>query len=116
VLNQAAPLPSVQSTELFIGSRLFTVVAIERIAEIHSKMIHTTQEDEKERLQARQCLEDRGVGTAKGIFWNTMDILPMTIILPKILDTVYVGMVKHLMDWVMSFIEQHSRIDKFSQC
>ena len=39
----------------------------------------------------------------------------MTIIVPDILHTVYLGMLKHLMDWVTSFLEQHSRIDKFNQ-
>jgi len=43
-------------------------------------------------------------------------ISPTTIIVHNILDTVYLGMFKHLMDWVMSFLEQHSRIDKFNKC
>jgi len=38
-----------------------------------------------------------------------------TIIVPNILHTIYLGMRKHLMDWVTSFFEQHSRIDKFNQ-
>jgi len=38
-----------------------------------------------------------------------------TIIVPDILHTIYLGMLKHLMDWVTSFLEQHSRIDKFNQ-
>jgi hypothetical protein len=38
---------------------------------------------------------------------------PTTIIVPNILHTVHLGMIKHLMDWVTSFLEQHSRIDKF---
>jgi len=42
-------------------------------------------------------------------------ISPMTIIVPDILHTVYLGMLKHLMDRVTSFLEQHSRIDKFNQ-
>jgi hypothetical protein len=39
----------------------------------------------------------------------------MTIIVPDILHNMYLGMVKHWMDWVMSFLEQYSRIDKFNQ-
>jgi len=42
-------------------------------------------------------------------------ISPMTIIVPDILHTVYLGMLKRLMDLVTSFLEQHSRIDKFNQ-
>jgi hypothetical protein len=42
-------------------------------------------------------------------------ISPTTIIVPNILHNIYSGMLKHLMDWVMSFLEQHSTMDKFSQ-
>ena len=39
----------------------------------------------------------------------------MTIIVSDILPTVYLRMLKHLMDWITSFLEQHSRIDRFNQ-
>jgi len=42
-------------------------------------------------------------------------ISPRTIIVPDILHTIFLGMIKHLMDWAMLFLEQHSRIDKFNQ-
>ena len=79
------------------------------------KMILATQGDETERWEARQYLEDRAVGTSEGVFWNMKCISPTTIIVPDILHTIYLGMLKHLMDWVTSFLEQHSRIDKFNQ-
>jgi len=45
--------------------------------------------------------------------WNASS--PMTIMVPDILHTVCLGMLKHLMDWVTSFLEQHSSIDTFNQ-
>jgi hypothetical protein len=75
-------------------------------------MILATQGDETERREARQYLEDRAVGTSEGIFWNMKCISPTTIIIPDILHTVYLGMLKHLMDSVTSFLKQHSRINK----
>jgi len=39
----------------------------------------------------------------------------MTIIVPDILRTVHLSMLKHLMDWVTSFLKQHSSIDRFNQ-
>jgi len=78
-------------------------------------MRHATQGDETEREDARQYLEDRVVGTSEGVFWNMRCISPATIIVPNMLHTINLGMLKHLMDWVMSFLEQHSRIDKLSQ-
>jgi len=78
------------------------------------KMILATQGDEMERREARQYLEDRAVGTSEGVFWNMKRISPTSIIVPEILHTVYLGMLKHLMHWVTSFLEHHSRIDKFN--
>ena len=78
-------------------------------------MILATQGDETERQQERQYLEDRVVGTSEGGFWNMKCMFPTTITVPDILHTVYHGMLKQLIDWVTSFLEQHSSIDKFNQ-
>jgi len=68
-----------------------------------------------ERREARQYQEDRAVGISEGVFWNMKCISPITIIVPDILHTICLGMHKHLMDWVTTFLEQHSTIDKFNQ-
>ena len=39
----------------------------------------------------------------------------MTSFVPDSPQTVHLGMLMHVMDWVRFFIEQHSRIDKFNQ-
>ena len=77
-------------------------------------MILATQGDETERREASRYLEDRVVGTSKGVYCNMKCISPTTIFVPDTLHTVYLGMLAHLMDWVTSFLEQHSRIDKFN--
>jgi len=78
-------------------------------------MILATQGDETERREARQYLEHQAVWTSEGVLKNMKCISPTTIIIPDILHTIYLDMLKHLMDWVMSFLEQHSRINKFNQ-
>jgi hypothetical protein len=79
------------------------------------KMILATQGDEKESREARQYLEDRVVGPSEGVFGYMKCISRTAIIVPDILHTVSHGSLKHLMDWVTSFLEQHSIIDKFNQ-
>jgi len=74
-----------------------------------------TQGDEPGRPYTRQYLKDIGVGNSEGIFWNMKCISLTTIIVPNILHTIYLGILKHLMDWVMSLLEHHSRINKFNQ-
>jgi len=77
-------------------------------------MILVTHKDATARWEATQDLEDRVVGTLEGVFWNMKCISLTTIIIPDILHTVYPAMLKHLMDWVTSSLEQNSRIDKFN--
>ena len=78
-------------------------------------MILTTQGNETERREARQYLQYPVVETSEDVFWNIKCISPTMINVPDILHTMYLGMGKHSMDWVTSFLEQHSRIDKFNQ-
>jgi len=79
------------------------------------KMILMTQGHQMERREAWLYLAVPAVGTSEGVFWNTKCISPTTIIVSDILHTIYPTMPKHLMGWVTSFHEQHSRIDKFNQ-
>jgi len=76
-------------------------------------MILVTQGDDTERQETRQYLDDQVVGTSEGVVWNMKCISPKTIMVPDILHPVHLSMPQHLMDWVTSFLKQHSRIDKF---
>jgi len=78
-------------------------------------MILPTQGDETERREARQYPDNRAVETSDGVFWKMKCISPTTIIVPDILPIVYLRSLKHLKDWVTSFLEQHSRIDRLNQ-
>jgi len=79
------------------------------------KMILATQGNETDRLGARQYLDDWAVATAEDILCNMVCISPTTIIIPDILLMVYLGMLKHFIDWVTSFLKQHFRIDNINQ-
>ena len=39
----------------------------------------------------------------------------MPITVPNIPHTIYLSMLEHVMDWVTSFLKQHSTINKFNQ-
>jgi hypothetical protein len=77
-------------------------------------MILATQGDETDKPEARPDVKDQVVGTSEGIFWNMNCISPKTSIVPDILHTVYLRLLQHLIDWVTSFLKQHTRIDKFN--
>jgi hypothetical protein len=79
------------------------------------RLIRPTQGDEILRRETTDYLEDHAVGTSDGILRYVQCTSPMTIIIFDILDTVYVAMPRHMIDWVMSVLQQHCRIDKFNQ-
>jgi len=83
---------------------------------LYSQMLLlTTQGDETERQDARHYLDNQVVETSEGIFWTMKCISTTTVIIPNIFHSVDVGMRKLLIDWVLSSLEQHFRIDKFNQ-
>jgi hypothetical protein len=61
-------------------------------------MIVMMQENETEIHEAMQYLDDQVVGTSEDVHWNMKCILLITIILPNILPTVNLGMLKQLRD------------------
>jgi len=69
------------------------------------KMVVMTQGHETNCRKAKQYLEDRAAGTWEGIFRIMKCISLTTIMLCNILHIVYLGMLKHLMYWVASFLE-----------
>jgi len=79
------------------------------------KMILATQGVVMEGWKAIQYREDRVVGTMEDIFRNYICISPITIIIPNILHTVYLRMLKYLLHWVTSFLDQHSGVHKCNQ-
>jgi len=75
---------------------------------------------------SRTLIEENAVAAYFIILGNLADVSAWGLVLKgnftfcwctfetDILHTVYLRMLKHLMDWVMSFLEQLSRIDKFN--
>jgi hypothetical protein len=65
--------------------------------------------------KARQHLEHSADGSSEAIFWNTKCISLVRFSGRDIFHTVYLSMIMHLMDCIISFLEQHFNIDKFNQ-
>jgi hypothetical protein len=78
-------------------------------------MLLVTQGDKEVEQEAQRYLDDWAVRISERVFVNIDDISPTTIIVSDILHTIHLGMLKPLVDCVMSFLEQHSRIDKWNQ-
>lgn len=78
-------------------------------------ILFATQGDKMEGRNTSIYLEDRAVGTSEGIYWNMKCISLTVIIIANILHTFHLGKHQHLMDWVPSFLRQHSRFAKFNK-
>jgi hypothetical protein len=100
--------PVCEAPKSSFGERNSLVWQLRNYRLYFQQMILATPGDETDRREARQYLEDRAVGTSEGVFWNMKCISPTTIIVPDILHTFYLCMLKHLMDWIISSVSNGS--------
>jgi hypothetical protein len=66
---------------------------------------------------SKDYLTRRDVKLIEGCFWQfppeTVDLT--TLARPDMLHTVFLGVLKHLMDWIVKFLEAHERMQHFNQ-
>lgn len=79
------------------------------------RMILMTRGDEMESYGPKQYLQDGEVWISDGVIWNRKYASLTTVIVPDIFHPIWLVMFKHLMDWVTYFLQQHFRIDIFTQ-
>jgi hypothetical protein len=65
---------------------------------------------------SKDYLTSRNVKILEGCFWQfpseTIDL--RTLARPDMLHTVFLGILKHLMDWIVKFLEAHGRMHHFN--
>ena len=69
--------------------------------------------DEWQKMQAVSYLEERGVRLIEGTFWTTKSVDGSTIASPDMLHTIYLGILDHLMKWLIPFLKDHKRLSLF---
>lgn len=62
---------------------------------------------------AEEELKARGIKQTRGVLWNTPFVDPVQLPKPDILHVLYLGLFKHMMDWLMAFLKKHKRKDEF---
>jgi hypothetical protein len=64
---------------------------------------------------AGHFLTSRGVKLSEGVFWGLNFISHRyTLVRPDTLHVIYLGILKHLMDWMVKFLTHHDRIGIFN--
>jgi len=48
-------------------------------------------------------------------FWTLPRVNPSELPKPDLLHTIYLGILKHLMEWVQDFLKKHNRLDSFDE-
>jgi len=114
-LNQAAPLPCVRSTEMEVWKREFIVIAMERLLAIVRK--HDTRDSGgSEKLTASKTTP--AISSRWNLRRHLLEYemhLSNDFYCTQYSSYLYLGMLKHLLDWITFFLKQHSRIAKFNQ-
>jgi hypothetical protein len=60
-------------------------------------------------------LQERGMKTATNSFWRLGSVRPEAIWKPDLLHNIYLGLLKHLMEWIHGFLDIHNRLDYFDR-
>ena len=63
--------------------------------------------------EAKRFLFERGVRPLENVFWGLSHVSAYELNKPDILHTIYLGIFKHLMDWVQDFLKKHGRLQEF---
>lgn len=63
----------------------------------------------EERKTAVKLLEEEGVCCTYNAFWNLPEVQPQHLHSPDLLHGLYLGLLKHLMDWLDAFLRKYGR-------
>jgi hypothetical protein len=55
------------------------------------------------------------VKTLFNAFWGMPRVNPYDLNKPDILHNIYLGMLKHMMEWVQGFLKNHYRLEEFDK-
>jgi hypothetical protein len=69
--------------------------------------------EEQDRKEETEYLHSLGVRLTEGVFWSLKSARLANGAAPEILHTVYLGVLQHLMKWIMSFLKEHKRMERF---
>lgn len=62
-----------------------------------------------------EVLAEKGIKGLFNAFWILPRVDPAELPKPDLLHTIYLGMLKHLMEWIQDFLKKHGRLDNFDK-
>ncbi|KAH0611279.1 uncharacterized protein H6S33_010544 [Morchella sextelata] len=66
-------------------------------------------------LEPVEYLVGRSVKTLFNAFWGMPRVNPYDLNKPDILHNIYLGMLKHMMEWIQGFLKKHHRLEEFDK-
>jgi len=67
----------------------------------------------EENASVLEELKTRGVRPAEGVFWGLRCVDQMSLVVPDLLHTVYLGVLKHLMEWLVKWLNTEKLMATF---
>jgi len=59
--------------------------------------------------------ESLGIRLGQNVFYGLNRVSPSDLHKPDMLHTVYLGLFKHMMDWIQGFLKKHGRLEAFDE-
>jgi len=59
--------------------------------------------------------DSRGIRLGQNVFYGLNRVSPSHLHKPDMLQTVYLGLFKHLIDWIQGFLNKHGPMEAFDE-
>ena len=79
----------------------------------YQRLADAYQDTGDERLLGK--LAEHGIKSLFNAFWTLLRVCPAELPKPDLLHTIYLGILKHLMEWVQEFLRKHHRLEGFDE-
>src|ERR1700687_2394451 len=112
--TQSGHCPVCEAPKALFGSAASSPAPRRNFADYFLKLITATDTDvaRSTRDAAGQYLDNRGVRQTEGVFWALKSLDWVSLLVPDVLHTICLSILKHLINWVIPFLEHHNRMDR----
>jgi hypothetical protein len=112
---QSGFCPVCEARKASLGERFGTRYAQRDYSSYSERLneVYDTGMDTRHRTEASAYLQAMGVRQTEAVFWSLESARLATAAAPKMLHTVYLGILLHMMKLIVLFLKQHKRLDRF---
>ena len=111
---QSCPICTIEDDQL--GADSYPSCPVRQHDEYYQRylLLHgTVPGSDTEKNEVTNYFISQGVKPYYNVFWHLPRVRPECLHMPDLLHGIYLGLLKHLMDWVEPFLKKYDRLQEF---